>query len=256
VDVKRLERLEKEKAFHNEAFSTGIRRPLDKYYSIFARIRGDYLDRLRETAPGKRLLECGCGADSHTFEVAGPGMELTGIDLSEEAVRKSREKAASMGLTHCRFQVMDAEKMDFGPDSFDLLFGVGIIHHLDLPVFFSEAARVLRPGGRILFMEPLGYNPVINLFRKLTPRYRTPDEHPLLRGDLKLLDRYFGQVSVAYYYFFALLAVPFRSTRLFSPLLKLLDGLDRFCFRCIPGFRYLAWYVLIDAARPREVRHS
>ena len=81
-------------------------------------------------------------------------------------------------------------------DSFDLVCGSGILHHLDLPAAMRELARVLRPSGRAVFMEPLGHNPAINAFRNRTPELRTPDEHPLLGKDLKLCRRYFGSVEV------------------------------------------------------------
>jgi hypothetical protein len=48
----------------------------------------------------------------------------------------------------------------------------------DLSLACSEIARVLRPGGPAIFVEPLGHNPLINAYRKRTPALRTVDEHP------------------------------------------------------------------------------
>src|SRR3546814_4334755 len=53
-------------------------------------------------------------------------------------------------------------------------------------------SRVLRPGGRAVFIEPLGLNPAIELYRRFTPSARTPDEHPLLRRDFRRFDAAFG----------------------------------------------------------------
>lgn len=249
-------RLEKEKAFHNEAFSTGIRKPLDAYYSIFGAIRKEFRNRLRTYAVSKDALECGCGVNSYATELAPYLGQLNGIDISDEAVRQSVEMAKSKGLANCEFDVMNAEQLGFTDQSFDLLFGVGIIHHLDLPVFYSEASRVLKPSGKMMFMEPLGYNPFINLYRKLTPKMRTPDEHPLLRKDLRLINDYFDEVKISYYHFFTLLAVPFRNTKVFNPFLKCLQSLDNFMFKFVPGFKYLAWYVIIEAGSPKQKRPS
>lgn len=244
------ERLEKEKAFHNEAFSTGIRNSLDSYYSIFGAIRTDFSDRLKEYASSKDVMECGCGVNSYAYKLSPIVKTLYGIDISDEAVRQSSDKATENNLKNCSFSVMNAESLEFKDQSFDLIFGVGIIHHLDLQLFYGEAARVLKTRGRIIFMEPLGYNPFINLYRKLTPKLRTPDEHPLLKKDLLLLKTYFKELKVSYYHFFTLLAVPFRKTKMFKPLLGLLNAVDNFFFKYIPGFRYLAWYVIIDAGHP------
>ncbi len=244
------DRLEKEKAFHNEAFSKGIRKPLDGYYSIFDEIRAEFRKRLEEYALANDIMECGCGVNSYAYKVAPLVKSLHGIDISDEAVRQSDVKASENNLNNCTFTVMNAENLGFNAESFDLIFGVGIIHHLDLQVFYKEAARVLTNKGRILFMEPLGYNPFINLFRKLTPKMRTPDEHPLLKKDILLITKYFKELKINYYHFFTLLAVPFRNTWLFKPFLRFLKAADDFFFRYIPGFRYLAWYVIIDAGFP------
>ncbi len=246
------DRLEKEKAFHNEAFSKGIRKPLDAYYSIFGAIREEFRNRLQTYAVAKDALECGCGVNSYATELAPKLRRLSGIDISDEAVRQSVEMAKAKGLANCAFKVMNAEQLEFANHSFDLVFGVGIIHHLDLPVFYSEAARVLKPSGKMLFMEPLGYNPFINIYRKLTPKLRTPDEHPLLKKDLKLIKKSFDHLGISYYHFFTLLAVPFRNTMVFHPLLKCLQGVDDFMFRHVPGFKYLAWYVIIEAGEPKK----
>lgn len=246
------DRLEKEKAFHNDAFSRGIRRSLDAYYSIFITIRKDFRDMINGFVRGKRILECGCGVNSYAYELAAVVDQIHGIDISDEAVRQSREQAERGGLKNCRFDIMNAESLDFPDATFHFVFGVGIIHHLDLAVFYKEAARVLRTDGRMLFMEPLGYNPFINLYRKLTPRLRTPDEHPLLKKDLDLIHEYFGEVHVRYYHFFTLLTVPLRNTPLFKPVLRVFEAIDRFCFRFLPGFKYLAWYTIIEAGEPKK----
>lgn len=244
------DRLEKEKIFHNEAFAKGIRKSLDAWYSIFGSIRKEFQRRLDVYSQEKDLLECGCGVNSYAYNLAATVNSIHGIDISDEAVRQSTVRAGQMGLKNCTFTIMNAETLDFKDNTFDLVFGVGIIHHLDLPAFYSEASRVLKPGGKIMFMEPLGYNPFLNLYRKITPRLRTPDEHPLLRKDLLLIDKYFKETDISYYHFFTLLAVPFRNTKAFNGLLRLLEAADRFAFRYLPFFKYLAWYTIIEARSP------
>ncbi|MDA0310106.1 MAG: class I SAM-dependent methyltransferase, partial [Bacteroidetes bacterium] len=127
------------------------------------------------------------------------------------------------------------------------------IHHLDLTAFYMEARRVLVPEGRILFMEPLGHNPIINAYRKLTPGMRTPDEHPLLKKDLIQLSQNFENLNIKYYYFWSLFAIPLRRFKLFKPALRVLDGLDQLMFKWIPGSKNWAWYALLDASNPKPL---
>ena len=86
---------------------------------------------------------------------------------------------------------MDAEELKFNESSFDLICEIGILHYLKLEKAYSELQRVVKKDGVALFIEPLGHNPFIKLYRKLTPRLRTLDEHPLLSKDLILAKKYF-----------------------------------------------------------------
>ena len=82
---------------------------------------------------------------------------------------------------------MDAHRLEFSDSSLDVVFGVAILHHLEFARAMSEIHRVLRKGGKIVFVEPLRHNPVARLIRYFTPQARTPDELPLGRPELRLL---------------------------------------------------------------------
>ena len=79
---------------------------------------------------------------------------------------------------------MDAHDLQFDEGTFDLVIGNGILHHLDLDVSTNEILRVLKPNGRAVFLEPLSANPLLMVFRWLTPKARTEDESPLSRNEL------------------------------------------------------------------------
>lgn len=246
------DRIASEKAFHNETYAEGKRLSTYGYYEIFIGIRDDFRERVRQLVKGKDVLELGCGIHTFAPEFAPSAKSLIGIDISEEAVAQSKAIADKAGVSNAEFRVMNAEELELPDHSISLIMGSGIIHHLDLEVFFRECARVLDTEGRILFMEPMGHNPIINLYRSLTPSIRTPDEHPLLRSDLDLARRHFREVHVKYYYFLTLLAVPFRRMPFFRGLVRFLDGADQLFFRLIPGARYMAWYILLEASGPRN----
>lgn len=124
------------------------------------------------------------------------------------------------------FSVMDVQALTFNDETFDLVFGSGILHHFALPVTLSEINRVLKKGGRALFTGPLVANPLLKLFRILTPKSRTVDEKPLTSCDLELIAKrwdtqstYYGLVSAPIAMMTSILLRPFPS----KILLKVAD---------------------------------
>jgi SAM-dependent methyltransferase len=145
---------------------------------------------------------------------------------------------------------MDAEQLQFEDNSFDMICGVGILHHLDLRRAYAELARTLGPEGHAIFIEPLGYNPFINLFRRLTPAIRTPDEHPFLKRDLELASTFFHDVDLRFYYLTTLLAAPFARSAIGKRMVNAANAIDRTLFGMFPALRKYAWLVIMEMSQP------
>jgi SAM-dependent methyltransferase len=244
---------ERERDFHNAAFTDNRRNAVVPAYAIIHDSRVLYESFIRAHAPGARLLEYGCGATAMGSLVADQASEIVGIDISDVAVREATAHAAEAGL-NAKYFVMDAESLTFPDQSFDLICSTAVLHHLDLRKGFGEIARVLRPGGSAVFMEPLGHNPVINLYRWWTPAMRTPDEHPLLMRDLKLAREYFDRVETRFFVLSSLAAMIVRGTPVFRPVLHSLERLDQLLFKALPPIRRYAWQVVIILGRPKGRR--
>lgn len=249
------ERITREQEFHDARIleEDSARQATTKYYILMQRAREKYNQRILALAPGRRLLEYGCSDGEATRLWSEQGAQCTGIDISPEAIRLARLRAEEAGL-RIRYEVMNAEDMSFGDASFDVLVGTGILHHLELDSAYAEIARVLGDDGHAIFIEPLGHNPLINLYRRLTPAMRSEDEHPLRIGDLRLASRYFGNVSVHYQNLFTFAALPFRNTSLFAPLHGLLRGIDTALFTILPFTKRMAWLVYIECSQPVRSR--
>lgn len=248
-------RLHRERAHHDERFAEETRAPAARFYSVTSISKGLYQQLLTESAAESRdVLEYGCGAGGFAPDVAAAGKVIHAIDVSRTGVLAARRKAASVGVEGplC-FSVMDAENLAYADDTFDLLFGSGILHHLDLSSALEEVTRVLRPNGRAVFFEPLGENALIGLYRRLTPRMRSTDEHPLKASDLARLGECFGSVRIRHFHLLSLLAVGLRGSRIFERALSVLDWMDQRLF-AVPILRRLAWVVVIDAHRPQGTR--
>ena len=243
-------RIAREKEFHNNRFSEENRDAQGKYYAAIKDGARLFEQRLMIISKNSDVLEYGCGSDCMSHRVAGASRSVTGIDISEVAVSLGNKKSESLDIKNTEFTVMNAEEMDFKNDSFDVVFGRGIIHHLDIDRSFSEISRVLRADGTALFWEPLGHNKLINSYRKYTPDSRTIDEHPLLKSDIDIARRYFATIEIKYYGLTSLLSVPFRDSSFGDGLLKITSAIDRALFT-LPILKWQAWYCLIEMKNPR-----
>jgi SAM-dependent methyltransferase len=243
---------ERERAFHDNAFAESIRAPLWSYYRITRASRLAFrASLLAEGLAGQHVLEFGSGASAQAFFLAQHGAHVTGIDISPVAVEQGRQRAASEHLEdRIEFRVMDAERLDFESAAFDLVCGSAVLHHLDLTLAYPEIARVLRPGGAGIFVEPLGHNPAINAYRQRTPELRTADEHPLLMDDLDQAREYFGEVEEQFFHLSSIAAIPLRNRQRFPMILSALDQLDRGLFRVAPAIRRQAWMTVLRLADP------
>ena len=243
-------RLKREATFFDRRFSDSARaRPARRFYAAASAASRHFRALVEENCAEQRVLEYGCGKGKRAFELAGHGAAVVGIDISAEGIRQATARARTEGLEdRLTFAVMNAERLEFPDDHFDIVCGNSILHHLNLDSACHELVRVLKPEGRAVFREPLGHNLLINLYRKLTPKMRTEDEHPLLTRDLETLAGYFQEAHIHYYALCTLMAVPFRALPGFKMLLDALEWLGRKnVLPRIPGpgdGDSLAWWII------------
>lgn len=101
---------------------------------------------LAAVSPASRILEVGCGTGNYLLAIRQRvGCDCCGTDPSAEMLGQAQARCDEVQLSQG-----SAEALDFPAPSFDLVFSVDVIHHVcDRRRFFEEAARVLRPGGRV-----------------------------------------------------------------------------------------------------------
>jgi SAM-dependent methyltransferase len=246
--MEQIERLEREREFHNLRFADDSERErrTGRFYAAIGYGFERYRQRVAEACEGKRLLEYGCGTDGLSYDMAARAAAVVGIDISDVAIAEAQRMARQRALANLQFQVDDAEAMSFAPHSFDAIAGTGIIHHLDIERSSRELRRVLRPGGVAIFAEPLGHNPLLNWYRNRTPELRTVDEHPLLNADLRAMAGHFKSIKVTYFGLIApILGFVSRHARPRSLVTRSVWWLDRQLCR-IPYLRRFAWYCIVE----------
>jgi SAM-dependent methyltransferase len=138
---------------------------------------------------GKRVIEYGCGLGKMTVLLARSGAHVSAFDLSERSVEVTRERIRLHGLEdQVEFAVAPGEDLPYADGTFDLAFGKAVLHHLDATAGARELGRILKPGGKAAFSEPLGTNLVVQAVRDHVPY---PSKHdrgadiPLRRQDIE-----------------------------------------------------------------------
>jgi 2-polyprenyl-3-methyl-5-hydroxy-6-metoxy-1,4-benzoquinol methylase len=154
---------------------------------------GVFLAAAQRAARGASVLDVGCGRGATALRLLeyGPSHVL-GIDVSTREIEIARQ--AAKGLDRIGFRLQGAQDPIDG--RFGLIIGRSILHHIDFTAFLRRAYdENLQPGGRMIFMEPMGH-PIVVAFHRLVRSAHTPDERPLRARDLGALRRQFPRVSV------------------------------------------------------------
>lgn len=237
----------REKEFHNKLHSKSKGRFENVFYKAILNAWEDFYNYLNLNSKNSEILDYGCGVGPVIEKVIkfNP-KKITGIDISEVSIFKAKEKFTN-SESKVELLVNNCEKTTFNNDKFDIVYGLGILHHLQFSKCINEISRILKPDGKLLFIEPLGTNPLINFYRLLTPKSRSRDEHPLIFKDFEIIKSNFRSVNIKYYGFLTLVFFPFYSSS-DSIIFKLLVNLDQLLFK-VKIFRYLAWSVLITAKK-------
>jgi 2-polyprenyl-3-methyl-5-hydroxy-6-metoxy-1,4-benzoquinol methylase len=112
-----------------------------------------------ELSAGKRLLDVACGAGGPAMRLAASsGCAVAGVDIHEAAIETAQALAQERGFaSRAEFRTADAGLgLLFADASFDAITCIDAINHFpDRPKMLAEWARLLKPGGRVLFTDPI-----------------------------------------------------------------------------------------------------
>jgi len=159
----------------------------DLVFSLHRRWMGDLGDAT--------VLDLGCfDGNQLSLWIAARCREYIGLDLSENAIAVLNEKLAAEKLQNARAIAADLLDGVLPADSIDLVYAQGVVHHFqDLDEALRELARVMKPGGTIVTVDPMMTEPFNRFFRVLYRPFQTNAawEWPFTRRTFRTIERYF-----------------------------------------------------------------
>ena len=203
------------------------------------------------------VLEVGCGAGYSSRYLEGRFSSFTGIDYSEQLIDFANGK---FGDGQCRFEVANIK--DYLPEQqFDLIFMIGVLHHLDdISLCMARMMEILRPGGWLVANEPQPANRFIRGLRAIRKRMDqnySDEQSQMAFADLENyflnagLDKVESRPQGIFSTPFA--EVVLEPQAITAPLSAVCCLLDRFFESTFPRFsRKLSWNAIAKGCKPKR----
>lgn len=261
--------LKSEELFHDKwAESIDVDKIMvDEFFEACTSSENRFIIRKLGDIRGKKILELGCGAGEASVYFSKKGGDVVATDISNGMLGIVKKVAQRHNVSLQTRQIC-SHKIDFDDETFDMVYAANLLHHVDIESAVKEAHRVLKRGGVFVSWDPLAYNPLINIYRKMATNVRTTDEHPIKTSDLKIFRKTFSVVEFDTTWLFSLLVfvkyylidrVDPNKERYWKKILiehkKLeylytkLEKVDRIAMKCFPFLRRFCWNIIIFARK-------
>ena len=195
---------------------------------------------------GKRVLELGCGTGWLSVILCKLGAMVDGIDISDEQIKIASKRVTVNNIENqADFHVMSANNLEFPDETFDCVYGLSLLHHVDIKKCIPEVKRVLKKGGRAVFSEPVINNQFVESIRKMLPIPIDDDEEfpapPLTDRDVRFVTDSFNTSRVTYFRLFSSLDRIIEN----DGIIRTLESIDSLLLRAWP-FKRMARQTVIE----------
>jgi SAM-dependent methyltransferase len=194
---------------------------------------------------GKRVLEIGCGTGGTAVMLAKRGASVVGIDLLDFRLADARKRAAEHGVSDVvEFALMNGMNLAFDANTFDFIISKSVLVFTDHSRISGECYRVLRPGGRAIFIENMRNHPGVRLYRKFFIRYASK-LHYFSMADIERMAQYFDGMQHREFHLSAIGALVWQNLisapKLYQTTLKGLHRLDEHLLKWFQVLRRFCW---------------
>ena len=173
--------------YQREYYDRGVKRTMIPRGTPYLRRHVDEVVRIASLRQGERVLDVGCGMGRYTLILAERGYAVEGLDLSPVLLQRLR--VFNGGRFHIPLHTADV--MSPPPEldgQFDAAVGFFALHHMhELERCFHGMARMVKPGGRIVFLEPNAFNPLYYIQMAVVPRMTWRGDKGVARMRMKLV---------------------------------------------------------------------
>ncbi|MGB2713497.1 MAG: class I SAM-dependent methyltransferase [Vicinamibacterales bacterium] len=150
-------------------FEGAVKRTMIPIDSPYLQRHVDALLQFGNITSADRILEVGCGMGRYTLLLARRGIQIEGLDLSPVLLARLRAYAAG-SFDGPLYEADIAHPPSELIGRFDGVIALFALHHMrDLTAIFTSMFRLVKPGGRVVFLEPNPYNPLYYLQMLVTP---------------------------------------------------------------------------------------
>jgi len=207
--------------------------------------RHKFFYSLLEDVKSKHIIDCCCGWGFTSVKLAKRGALITGIDISPKTIELAKKNAEFNNVSRSiNFKVMSVQDMSFNDNTFDYAVSLVRLHHLNLELAGKEIQRVLKPGGKAIFLEPRIPFRGIMAFRSLIPKacHESPGGGSLSDKEVYKFSRNFSTHRIYYFQLLGkFMVIPFLNK--FS---SKMDRLDFLFINKIPALRKLCWAFVLE----------
>jgi ubiquinone/menaquinone biosynthesis C-methylase UbiE len=266
------DRRQREAAFHDEwAADVDVSDTLvDETFNSATAVENQHILQVFGDLRGLTVLDYGCGAAEGGIFLAKRGARVIAVDVSARSLELANQLARKNGV-EIETRLVTGDGIPASDNEFDRIYGNGVLHHVPLDTAMPELARVMKPTAKGCFIEPLPYNPLINVYRKIAKEVRTPDEQPLSFEQVEGFSKHFSDVSHREFWLTTLAVFLkfylwdrvnpnrerywkkiYTDAAQIAPMFRPLQRIDNALLSKMPSLGKLCWTTVITLGNPKK----